>query len=234
MIRTLQDVIERAFAQLSHTTTAYLPPLLAGLIILFGAYVTAVLVRLLLTRLIKGAGIDRFLQQSGVSYMFDRSGRVRTSRLIAGSTYWVILGIGFLTAVSAFNTELTNRMVEGIVLLFPKLVTAGLILLAGAWLAQYLGRSTLVWAVNEGLPSPRKIAMAIRTVIMFVAVVVAADHLDFARSVFLAAFVILVGGAVLAASIALGLGAKGAVQRHFQDRAEHAEETPERSLWNHL
>jgi len=59
------------------------------------------------------------------------------------------------------------------------------------------------------------------------------EHLDFARSVFLAAFIILVGGAVLAVSLAIGLN-RGAVPRFLEDRRSHAEAPDERSLWSHL
>ncbi|MGH9674368.1 MAG: hypothetical protein ACRD44_14405, partial [Bryobacteraceae bacterium] len=121
--------------------------------------------------------------------------------------------------------------IESVVFLMPKLVTAGLILLAGAWLGQYLGRSTLLWASNEEMPSPRILAAGVRAVIMFVAVVVAAEHLSFARSVFLAAFVMLLGGAVLALSIALGFYARDVLRRRIDLRPESEEE---RSLWSHL
>ncbi len=233
MIASLQQIIERAVETLSTTLQAWLPPLLAGATILVVAILIATLVRWLLTRLIRGAGFDRFLRQSGISSIFDRSGRLRTTRLVASTAYWIILGLGALTALSAFNTLITTRIVETVVFLFPKLVTAGLILLGGAWLSQYLGRSTLIWGVNEGFTFSRKLAAAVRIVIMFVAVVVAADTLDFARSVFLAAFVILVGGAVLASSLALGLGARGWVSRHFESR-EAQEEADGRSVWHHL
>ncbi len=116
-----------------------------------------------------------------------------------------------------FGTDLTTQIIQSFVFLLPKLVVAGLILLAGAWLGQYLGRSMLVWAVNENFPSPRRLAAVVRILIMFVAVVVAADQLNFARSVFLAAFIIFVGGAVLAASLAIGLGS-GSVQRFLEER----------------
>ena len=96
-------------------------------------------------------------------------------------------------------------MTETLVLLFPKLVTATVILLAGAWLGQYLGRSALVWAVNEEVPFARRIATGVRVAILFVAVVVAADQLNFARNVFLSAFLIVAGGAVLTISLILGL-----------------------------
>jgi len=234
MLSTLERIVVSALEHLSFTLHTYLPPLLACAAIIFVSLVLAVLVRWLLNHLVKGTGLDRFLHQSGISNMFGRSGRVHTARLISGTAYWIILGIGFLTGISVFATDLTSRMIEAIVLLMPKLVTAGLILLIGAWLAQYLSRSALIWASNEGIPSPRRLSGALRVVIMFVAVVVAADYLNFAQSVFLAAFIILVGGAVLAASIALGLGARAAVQRHFQgDTAQPSAET-EKSLWNHL
>jgi hypothetical protein len=113
---------------------------------------------------------------------------------------------------------------------------AGAIILVGIWLGQYLGRSTVVWAVNEGLPQPRRLAAAVRVVIMFVAVVVAAYQLDFARSVFLAAFILLLGGAVLAASLAAGIGAGDRFRRYLSDRQERQEPSMERerSLWSHL
>ena len=70
--------------------------------------------------------------------------------------------------------------------------------------------------------------------IMFVAVVVAANQLDFASSVFLAAFIILVGGAVLSVSLAAGIAASGRFRRYFEERSERAVDHEERSLWSHL
>jgi len=234
MIETMQQVLEGVLARLKYQATTYLPSLLAALIILLGAYLTALLTRWLLNRIFKGIAVDRFLRRSGLAFMLDRSGRLRATRLVSETAYWLILLVGFLTGLSVFNTDLTTQMTQGFVFLLPKMVVAGLILLAGVWLSQFLGRSTLVWAVNENVPSPRKLAGAVRVAIMFVAVVVAADQLNFARTVFLAAFIILMGGAVLAASLALGLGSREATSRYFQERAQAREERGERSLWNHL
>jgi hypothetical protein len=166
--------------------------------------------------------------------MLDPSGRLRATRLVAEAAYWCILLSGLLIGLSAFNTDITTKLVQNFVFLLPKLVIAGVILLAGAWLSQYLSRSTLVWGVNEGLPSPRHLAVGVRIIIMFVAVVVAADQLEFARNVFLAAFIILVGGAALTTSLAVGIGASSGVRRFLQSKQEQSEETSERSVLNHL
>jgi xanthine/uracil permease len=100
--------------------------------------------------------LDQFLQQSGLSAILDGSGQLRATRLVAETVYWGLLLLGFLTGLSAFNTELTSRIIATVVSLFPKVVTAAVILLAGLWLGQYLGRGALVWAFNEGRGAARE------------------------------------------------------------------------------
>lgn len=233
MIATLQKIVEQALDRLLAIITTYLPPLLAGLIILGAALALATLARWVLLRAIKATSLERFMAQSGLSSMLGRSGRLRTARVVSGVAYWGVLLAGTLTALNAFNTQLTTRMVEAVVFLLPKLVTAGAIVIGGLWLGQYLGRSALVWACNEGFPRARLLAGLVRFAVALAGVTVAADHLDFARNVFLAMFLLLGGGAVLAASLAAGLGARGAVERHLLEQKQREQED-ERTLWNHL
>ena len=71
--------------------------------------------------------------------------------------------------------------------------------------------------------------------IVFVAVVVAAYQLDFARPVFLSAFIIVAGGAVLTVSLSIVLGMRGNLRRLWSEKKPGEEETSgERSLWSHL
>jgi len=235
MLETLQNVLDRVLDTMSFHLFTYVPPLVVALLVVVLFWAVAKAVRWTLAKAIKGTGIDRFLSDSGLRSMFDSAGRLHGTPLVAGAAYWLILGGGILVALNVFNTNLTTRMVEAAVFLFPKAVTAGFILLLGAWLAQYLGRSVLVWASNEDLPGPRRLASVTRVITMFVAVVVAAEVLDFAPRVFFAAFILLVGGAVLAASLAVGLGGRDAVKRYLHERAERrSEERGEKSLWSHL
>ena len=234
MIETLQNILKEARDRVSQQITVILPGLLAGLTILLAAYMLARFARWLLVRIFKGVALDRFLSQSGLSTMLARSGGLRATSLMAQGTYWMILLLGLLTALSAFNTNLSTEIIEAVVFLFPKVVTAALIVLAGAWLGQYLGRSTLVWAVNEGIPVPRRLAGAVRVAIVFISVVVAAVQLNFASSVFFAAFVLLVGGVILALSLAVGLGSREWVQRYLQEKNWQTDDRMERSFRDQL
>ena len=239
MLTTLRMILEKAMERLSQQLITYLPSLLAGLVILMGAYIMAVVARWMFGKIFKGLAVDRFLERSGLASILHLSHRFRTARIVSETAYWSILGVGLLTALNAFDTQWTNNVVVSVVGFLPHLVVASLILLAGYWLSQFLGRATLVWAVNEGLPAPRRIALAVRLAILFVAIVIASEQLNFARNVFLAAFILVIGGTVLALSLALGLGAREAVNRylsgHYFQGDERAEEsTEEKSLLNHL
>jgi len=234
MIRALERVLQDALARLSSLVMTHLPAVLAAAVILLAAFLLALLARWMLTRIFKGIRADRFLRQSGIAAVLTRSGQPRTARLVAATAYWAVLLVGGLTALSVFDTKLTTRMIDGVVLAFPKLAIAAVILVGGVWLAQFLGRGALVWAFNENLPGPRRLALGVRLVVLLAAVATAADQLDFGRHVFLAAFVLLVGGAALAAGLALGLGGREAVRRHLETGESQGEPRQERSLWDHL
>jgi hypothetical protein len=235
MIRTLEQLLEGVVGGILGQLNSLLPPFIVAVFLFAVFFVAAVLVRWVLTKAVKGAGMDRFLKEMGLSNMLADRGDVHTTPLVAGTAFWLILLVGALIGLSLFNTQLTTRMVEATVFLFPKLVTAGLIMLAGAWLAQFLSRSVLVWTHNEELPAPRRWAAATKVMVMFIAVVAASEILGFAPHVFFAAFVIVGSGAVLAASLALGLGGRDAVRRYLESReADKLSRDDEKSLWNHL
>ena len=234
MIQVLQQIFEKTLARLTQQLITYVPPLIVAVTIVGTALLLATLIRWLIRKVVKGVALDKFLNDTGLSSMVDRPGRLRGATLVAATCYWAILVVGFLTALDVFDTTLTSRIVEATVFSVPRLVTAAAILLAGFWLAQYLSRSALIWAVNEGMPVARKLAIAVKVIVSFVAVVIAADALGFAGKVFFAAFVIVVGAAALAVSIAAGLGLRASFENYLGKRPEEPAPEEERSLWHHL
>jgi len=235
MLRTLQEILEKSAERLYVQSTTFLPSVLAAVVILAVSYVIARACQWAVARVYHAVALDRFLADTGVGSMLGRYGERPAGQIAASTVYWLIMLMGALTALSVFDTTLSNQIVEGTVFLFPKMVVAGLILLAGFWMARYLSRSVVVWAFNEGIPHPRRWATAVRLAVSFVSIVVAADTLNFAREVFLAAFVIGAGGAVLTAALAFGLGGRTAVSRALRSKPDEAPpREEERTLWNHL
>jgi hypothetical protein len=239
MLSAIQKILGNALERLSLFANEYLPSLLAGLVILLSAYLLALLFRGLLNRLFKGLTLDRFLRRSGVAGLFPQSEKIRSVRLFAQIIYWCILLIGFMTALSIFETPLTRRMFESLMIFFPSVVAAMVIVLAGIWLGHYLGRNMLVWAVNEEFHNPRRLALLVKMMVIFTAVTIASDVINFARVVVLSAYMMVVGGAVVALTLALGLGGRDAARRYLlkkcsPDSSERMESGEEESALNHL
>ena len=234
MSETITAILEGVLDRLQFQATTYLPSLIAAFIVIVLALCLSVATRRVLYRIFKGAAIDRLMRRSGVAHILDPSGRLRATTIVAEIAYWSILAFGILAGLSVFGTDLTAQLIQTFVLLIPRLVIAAVIVLAGAWLSHYLARCTLVWAFGEQLPHPRRLAAAVRVMVFFVATVVASDHLDFARNVFLTAFVILLGGLVLAVSLALGIGASSRVRGYLKEAPKRTTSQEERSLWTHL
>lgn len=234
MIQLAERIARDTMQRLSRLTTNHLPGLLAALFILLVAWGFAAVVRGLLMRIFRGARIDRFLRRSGLASLLPGDGPVRATHMAAKGAYWAILTGGFLLALSAFDTQFTSRMIESVLFMVPKLFAGAAILVAGVWVSRYLGRSALVWAFNEGLPFSRRIGQAVRVVVIFVTIVVAADYLNFARNVFLASFVLIVGGAMLAGGLALGLAGRKTVEHYLEGKEPEKEEKREPAAWKHL
>jgi hypothetical protein len=234
MIRIVQEIFEKAMARLSLHLVTFVPPLIVAVVILLVTFMIALALRWLATKLIKGAAIEKFLRDSGVAPAVNRSANLRAASVVAGFVYWSTLGIGFLTALDVFDTSLTSRIIESILFAIPKLLAAAGILLAGHWLSRYLSRSALVWAVNEEVPFARRLALAVKLGILFVAVVVAAETLGFAERVFFAAFLIVGGACAVAFGVAGGATLRSLTRGHLENHDQPDEKKWERSLWNHL
>jgi hypothetical protein len=234
MFQLAEGIARDTMERLSRITMAHLPALLVALFILLVAWLLAMAVRWLLMRIFRGARIDQFLRRSGLASILPGEGPARATKMAAKASYWAILIGGFLLALSAFDTQLTSRMIEWVLLIVPKLVTGAVILVAGLWLSRYLGHSALLWAFNEGIPHSRWVSQGVRIVVVFATVVVVADYLDFARNVFLAAFILIVGGAMLAGGLALGLGGRKLIERNIEAGDSEGNGKREHEVWKHL
>ena len=152
------------------------------------------------------------------------------SSTVARVVYWSILVLGLLVSLTALNATIPSRLALSVFEYVPHLVAACSILLVGAVAARLLARSTLIGAVNMQIRSARLLSLVVKWLVLLVAVAMALDHLGIGRTVLLLAFGILFGGIVLAAALAVGLGARDVVReallqelhrRPPEDRIDH-------------
>lgn len=186
-------------------------------------------------RLLRALRFDHLCDRLGVGLVIERLGLARSSSYLAGQVaQGVIIVAALLAGLNALDTPLTRNLVERFFLYLPHLLAALVVLVVGALVSRFLGRSVLIAAVNARMPSARLLAGFVRFFVMTLTVVAALDELGIGRTTIIVTFAILFGGVVAAASIALGLGARDLardlLQSQFRPRADAEVEDPTRHL----
>ena len=208
-----ERIVRQAMSQIGDQVANFLPGVLVSLILLLLAVVIALVVRAILVRALRGMDFDRWAEHVGLPALVGLTPPTSASQLVARLVAWTIIVLGLLVSLTALNATMPSRLALSMFEYVPHLLAAFLILAAGTIAARLAARSVLIGAVNMQLQSARLLSLAVKWLVLLVTVAMALDHLGLGRSVLLLAFGILFGGIVLAAALAVGLGAKDAVGR---------------------
>ena len=204
-----ERVVLGPLRQLGEQAVASLSSLLGILVLVLLGLVLGWLAKQIVYGALRVLRFDRLCDRIGVGTVVERTGLARSSSYLVGE---IVQGLIILTALlagmNALGTPLTRNLVERLFLYLPHLLAAVLVLIVGVLVSRFLGRSVLIAAVNENLPSARLLAGLTRFFVMAVTVVAALDELGISRTTIIVTFAITFGGLVTAAAIAFGLGAR--------------------------
>lgn len=196
-----------------------LPNLLAMLIILSLGWALARGTGLVIERLLRIIGLDRLSNRLGATTALLRGGvKADPSHLIGRSMYWIVLAFAVISALTALNVQPINQFAHSLLAYIPYLFTAAMIVIAGYLLSNFVGQAVLITAVNAGLPPARTVAALSRWGVQLVAAAMALEQLGIAQNIVVVGFGITLGGVVLSAAIAFGLGAKDLAKAFLEQR----------------
>jgi 1,4-dihydroxy-2-naphthoate octaprenyltransferase len=222
MWEQIDRMLRQATTQISDHLANFLPGVLVSLVLLAGTLVAALACRVLLVRALRGLEFDRRAGRLGLPALFGWPASTSLSQALARGVYWTVLILGLLVSLTALNATMPSRLALSVFEYLPHLLAAAMILAVGTVTARFLARSVLIGAVNMQIQSARLISVIVRWLVLLVAVAMALDHLRIGRSVLLLAFAILFGGIVLAAALAVGLGARDSVARAIDRQIRQA------------
>lgn len=235
----MNDFLEKAILgplrELGHQAVAGLSNLMGVVILILLGLVVGWLAKELVYRLLRALRFDRLCDRMGVGSEIGRLGIARSCSYMAGQVVQGMIILTFLLAgLNATRSQWTQNLVERFFLYLPHLLAALLILIVGALVSRFLGRSVLIAAVNAGMPSARLLASLTRIFVMALTAVAALDELGISRTTIIVTFAILFGGVVTAAAIALGLAAREMahdfLRSHFRPKSETEVEDTMRHL----
>lgn len=219
----MKDFWEKALLQplelLGRQVLGVLPNILAMTIILLGGLLVAWGVSHLIERVLRVVGLDHLCNRIGVSAALLRGGvKTDPSRLVGRAAYWLIVMFSTMAALGALNLQPINQFAKSFLAYVPHLFTAAVILVAGYLLSNFISQAVLIAAVNAGLPPARLVAACSRWGVQLLAVAMALEQLGIAQNIVVVGFGITLGGVVMAAAIAFGLGAKDLAKEFLERR----------------
>lgn len=217
MMDFIQTALLAPLEQLGRQVLAVLPNILAAIIILGVGFVTAWGLGHGVERLLRVMRLDHLCDRLGVNAALVRGGvKSDPSHIVGRAGYWAVVLFAAIAGLGALNIQPINQFAQSLLAYIPHVLIAGVILVAGYLLSNFLSQGVLIAAVNAGIPPARLIANLSRWGVQLFALAMALEELGIAASVVVVGFGITFGGIVFATCLAFGLGAKDLAKDYLE------------------
>lgn len=198
---------------------AFLPNILAAIVILIVGWIIAKVLRSAVTQGLTMAKFPRLAKQAGIEDFLAKGGVQRSSTdVLAVLVYWLVMLIVLVTAVNALRLEVASRLLNQILLYIPNIIAAVIVVVVGLYAAGFVATLVRTAAANAGIDEAGFVAAIARYALIIFTFAIALNQLGIGRNVIAPAVLIIFGAAGAAAAIAVGLGAKDMVGRYLQKK----------------
>ncbi len=184
-----------------------LPKLVLAVVILLVGWLLARLLRAGVAKALRAmnfhvlterAGIDGFLRQGGIS--------TDTAGVLVLLLYWLVILAALMVAFNSLGLTRVTEVVGRVALFIPDVILAVLILAFGSYFARFVERTIAAYGKNVGVADAELLGQLARYAILVFVVLIALEQVQVEAQLVHQSFLILLGGVVLAAALAFGLG----------------------------
>lgn len=213
------EAMVEAFRDMMKRVGLVLPKLLALLSFILLGVIVGLAIKAVLQRLLKAVRLDVLSEKWGLQAALAKAGfKQPLSQVVGRLAFWTVFVLFVLMGVDALDLPGTAGLMGKILGFLPSVVAAGLLLLVGVLLGNFFAEATLIATVNAQIQEARFIANLVRWGIFLLTAAMVLTQLGIAKEIVVAAFSILFGGVVLAASIAVGLGGRNIARDMLERR----------------
>jgi hypothetical protein len=201
---------------------AFVPELIAAIVILIIGYFVAKIIGNIVSRLLGRSGLDRTLQGGQAGNWVQRV-TPSPSRLIGKLAFWAIFLGAISLAVSVLGIDALTDFVAAVYAYLPHVVAAALIfLVAGAVSA---GVAALATRMMGDTPTGKFVATAAPILVMSIATFMILTELGIAEQIVLITYAALIGAVALGMALAFGLGGRDVAGRMLEDAYRKGQES---------
>ena len=188
---------------------AFLPNLLAALLILLVGWAVARFVRLVVFRALLAVRFDTASERAGIDDILTRADISQSSaELVATLVYWLTNLLVLMTAVNVLGLTSVSDLLNQILLYVPKVIAAVVVLILGLFFANFLSGVIKTAAANADVREAELFGNVARYAVIVFTGAIALQELGIGAELVRSAFNIVFGAVALALALAFGLGSK--------------------------
>lgn len=187
-----QDLVIKTLREAYQFATQFGPKLLLSLIIFLIGWICAVLLKKIISKILKALGFDVFSEKVGLRRFLERGELRKNPSSIVGSVfYWLII---FSTLIMVFNTlelEIASQLIQQGLIYIPKIIVALILLALGIFFSQFMKKFVLTSSRLANIPFPNVLSNFARYVIIGLAIIMALEYLDISATIIIESFIII-------------------------------------------
>lgn len=225
MGKFLNRVFLEPFKDFLEKIVEFLPNIFTSLVLILSGLVLAWLLKALIIWIARFLRIDAISERIGVLQALQKGGiKDPLSRLVGRLVYWVLVISFIIMGLNALGVPAVEELLSRFFLYLPNLILAGVVMVLGYIVGNFLGRAALIASVNAGLRISGLVGRLVNFMVFVIALSMAAELLGIGKDTVLVAFALVFGGIVLALSIAFGLGGKDIAKDYIEKKLGEKEE----------
>ncbi len=178
---------------------AFVPNLLAMLVILLVGIVIARIVKLLLVKFLTAIKFDSWSDRMGFTKLMRKGDLwAKPSAILGEIVFWLLIIVTLMSGLNALQIPAIDLLVGQFFSYIPRVFSAAMIMIVGYVLSGFISRTVLITAANSGFHYAKLLAKAVNTLLIVLILAMVMEQLQIAPSIVLAAFSIIFGGIVIA------------------------------------
>lgn len=200
-------VIQEAFSGIFAQAITFLPKLVSAIIILLVGWFLSKFISTLIKKLAERIGLESILDRIGISGFLDRA-EIESSGgdVLALIIFWTIFLNFLLIGLETMGLQAAVDPLRNIIAFLPRLISALIMLVLGAMIAQFLGRTASAAMSSMGVEFHQQVGQIVNSLILIMVIIVILQQLGLDASIMINIVTSVIVLSVAGFALAFGFG----------------------------
>lgn len=211
-LETWRQAVLGSLSELGSSFVAFLPSLIATLVILGVGWLVSKAVEVAAARGLRRVGLDDASRRLRIASTLEQAGiRSSPSRMTARLLFWVLMLTFVLSAVETLGLTAVTSTIDRLIAYLPNVIAAGLILLLGLLLGRFARSVVGSAAAAANVEQAVRLGALSETLVVMIVSVLALEQLGVDTRLLVTVISVALGAVSLTLGVAFALGARPVV-----------------------